>query len=86
MRAAFQGLEFENPDRPEATNLITIYSLVTGMSTVRAHSSTAVCAFHALFSCLRSNRGPNLLFGSVFNEVVRCVGLWYVGGWEMWGR
>ena len=33
--AAFRGLEYDNPDRPEATNLIAIYSLVTGMSTVR---------------------------------------------------
>ena len=32
--AAFRGLEYDNPDRPEATNLITIYSLVTGMGTV----------------------------------------------------
>ncbi|CAL8465216.1 g4751 [Coccomyxa elongata] len=33
---AFKGLEYDNPDRPEATNLITIYSLVTGMSTEAA--------------------------------------------------
>ena len=33
--AAFIGLEYDNPDRPEAANLLAIYSLVTGMSTVR---------------------------------------------------
>lgn len=29
---AFDGLEFGNPDRPEATNLLTMYQCVTGMS------------------------------------------------------
>ncbi|KAK9903497.1 hypothetical protein WJX75_007274 [Coccomyxa subellipsoidea] len=33
---AFRGLEWDNPERPEATNLVTIYSLVTGMSTEAA--------------------------------------------------
>lgn len=28
----FEGLEFGNPDRPEATNLLTIYQLMTGMT------------------------------------------------------
>ncbi|KAL0053269.1 hypothetical protein WJX82_003538 [Trebouxia sp. C0006] len=28
----FEGLEFSNPDRPEATNLLGIYSLCTGVS------------------------------------------------------
>ena len=32
--AAFVGLEYDNPDRPEAANLLAIYSLVTGKSTV----------------------------------------------------
>ena len=27
----FVGLEWDNPDRPEATNLLTIYQAVTGM-------------------------------------------------------
>ena len=31
---AFTGLEFGNPDRPEAHNLLSIYHLVTGMSKV----------------------------------------------------
>lgn len=34
---AFVGLEFDNPERPEARNLLTIYSLVTGFSMVPAH-------------------------------------------------
>lgn len=29
---AFEGLELENPERPEARNLLTIYQCVTGMS------------------------------------------------------
>jgi len=29
---AFDGLEFGNPERPEATNLLTMYQCVTGMS------------------------------------------------------
>ena len=29
---AFEGLEFRNPDRPEATNLLTMYQLCTGLS------------------------------------------------------
>ena len=32
---AGEGLEWGNPDRPEATNLLGIYSLCTGMSMVR---------------------------------------------------
>lgn len=31
---AFEGLEADNPDRPEARNLLTIYQLVTGNSMV----------------------------------------------------
>lgn len=31
---AFEGLEFGNPERPEATNLLGIYSLCTGVSMV----------------------------------------------------
>lgn len=31
----FEGLEFDNPERPEARNLLTIYQLATGMSMVR---------------------------------------------------
>jgi hypothetical protein len=27
---AFEGLEWDNPDRPEARNLLTIYQCVTG--------------------------------------------------------
>lgn len=32
---AFEGLEADNPDRPEARNLLTIYALVTGQSMAR---------------------------------------------------
>lgn len=32
---AFVGLEFDNPERAEARNLLTIYSLVTGYSMAR---------------------------------------------------
>lgn len=31
---AFEGLEWDNPERPEAKNLLTIYQCVTGMSKV----------------------------------------------------
>lgn len=31
---AFEGLEFDNPERPESRNLLTIYQCVTGMSQV----------------------------------------------------
>ena len=42
---AFEGLEFGNPERPEATNLLGIYSLCTGVSMVRppACSSSLCC-------------------------------------------
>ena len=33
---AAEGLEWDNPERPEATNLLGIYSLCTGMSMVLA--------------------------------------------------
>ena len=33
---AFLGLEADNPERPEARNLLTIYSLVTGCSMARS--------------------------------------------------
>ena len=29
---AFQGLEADNPERPEARNLVTMYQLMTGYS------------------------------------------------------
>lgn len=32
---AAEGLEADNPDRPEARNLLTIYQLVTGNTMVR---------------------------------------------------
>lgn len=32
---ALEGLELDNPERPEASNLLGIYSLCTGMSMVR---------------------------------------------------
>ena len=32
---AYEGLEWDNPDRPEARNLLTIYQCVTGLSKVR---------------------------------------------------
>ncbi len=32
---AFVGLEFDNPERAEARNLLTIYSLVTGYGMAR---------------------------------------------------
>lgn len=35
---AFLGLEFDNPERPEARNLLTIYSIVRGVSMVRARA------------------------------------------------
>ena len=31
----FEGLEYDNPERPEAQNLLTIYQLMTGYSRVR---------------------------------------------------
>ena len=31
---AFEGLEFDHPERPEANNLLTIYGLMTGSSKV----------------------------------------------------
>jgi len=37
----FEGLEFGNPDRPEATNLLGIYSLCTGVSMVSCFSASA---------------------------------------------
>jgi len=33
---AVDGLEFGNPDRPEANNLLTLYQLATGKTKVRA--------------------------------------------------
>jgi hypothetical protein len=36
---AAEGLEFGNPDRPEASNLLTLYMLSTGKSKVRRRSS-----------------------------------------------
>lgn len=37
----FEGLEFGNPDRPEAINLLGIYSLCTGVSVVSCLSASA---------------------------------------------
>ncbi len=31
----FEGLEYDDPERPEARNLMTMYALATGMSMVR---------------------------------------------------
>ena len=39
--AAFIGLEADNPGRPEAANLLAIYSLVTGRSKVLPPSDRA---------------------------------------------
>lgn len=36
------GLEFNNPDRPECHNLLTIFQLVTGMSHVRSLAEKGV--------------------------------------------
>ena len=35
---AFDGLEWDNPERPEARNLLAIYQLATGMSMVSGPS------------------------------------------------
>jgi len=35
----FTGLEGDNPDRPEARNLLTMYELMTGYSKVQPHPS-----------------------------------------------
>ena len=32
---AFDGLELDNPDRPEAANLLTLYQLATGKTKAR---------------------------------------------------
>ena len=60
--AAFKGLEYDNPDRPEATNLITIYSLVTGLSTVSSpyFPHTVTCTFLTDNSCYSSYSRDNL--------------------------
>ena len=39
---AWDGLELDNPERPESTNLLGIYSLCTGMSMVRCTSSSCI--------------------------------------------
>ena len=42
---AFAGLEFDNPERPESHNLLSIYHLVTGMGKVRtSHDGMLQCA------------------------------------------
>ena len=44
---AYEGLELDNPDRPEARNLTTIYQCVTGLTKVGAR----------LPACLPAGRG-----------------------------
>lgn len=51
---AADGLEWGNPDRPEATNLLGIYSLCTGMSMVRNHYAP-VCT-HVTSQCAHGHR------------------------------
>lgn len=47
----FEGLEWGNPDRPEATNLLGIYSLCTGTSMVSC-SSIPACYLPLCYCCL----------------------------------
>ena len=70
----FEGLEFGNPDRPEATNLLGIYSLCTGISMV----SLPACS--ALLQC-QSCAGPSASYGlclSVCLSMHVSVHLWHV--------
>ena len=41
---SYEGLEFGNPERPEATNLVTIYSLCTGVTMVSCPCLTEAVA------------------------------------------
>ena len=50
---AFEGLEFDNPARPEAKNLLTIYQLMTGYSKVRCiWKSLSQKGFQYWYICL----------------------------------
>ena len=40
---AIEGMEFDNPDRPEATNLLTMYQLCTGMTRDEVLAECAPC-------------------------------------------
>ena len=42
---AFEGLQFDNPERPEATNLLGIYSLCTGVSMVSPPACSPILMF-----------------------------------------
>ena len=45
---SFEGLEFDNPDRPEAAILLTLYQLATGKSKVWecTHRVSCAAAYH----------------------------------------
>ena len=66
---AYIGLEFDNPERPEARNLLTIYSLVTGVSMARARNCTSPAP-----ACARGFQSPVPGFG--------CVRPWSCCGWS----
>jgi tryptophanyl-tRNA synthetase len=43
-----EGLEWDDPNRPEARNLISMYTLATGMSLVRFHQ--LILLYNSLFA------------------------------------
>ncbi len=45
----FEGLEWDDPNRPEARNLLNMYSLATGASKVPCHTPLRTPACHGSF-------------------------------------
>ena len=69
---AFEGLELDNPERPESRNLLTIYQLMTGYSKVSfigSHNYYLVDFWKkAYFLCARQHVGA-LVMTSMRSEV-----------------
>ncbi len=77
---SLDGLVFDDPDRPESNNLLSIYQLCTGRTKVGRKRETSLCqrgCGHAINYglCLRDDGANN---GSLGWWVGRCLSLlWY---------
>ena len=78
---AYVGLEFDNPERPEARNLLTIYSLVTGVSMARTPAALPApaypCSLRLVFRVLAvCAPGPATAGGAESACVAHAAVLW----------
>jgi hypothetical protein len=69
---AFEGLEWDNPDRPEARNLLTIYQCVTGEGRSAPQATAgAICGTNRALpvGVIRSDLKSTLRLVSVLQSV-----------------